>query len=265
MGKNGLDIQRYKGMPYGSITQTTNVTRDTKAFAAAFTAEPDGLEQNLPPGLSLHPNNRAQLSMYQVQDPFDTTHVEPYTITYLAIEVAGHDTEMISENDGVSTHPGRFFARYWTSSLDIALMKRESRGIPARIGLTEWERDSSLLTSTLYVEEQPIITLSAEVQEQVVDQVRGHLNYYTRRQIPSPSGPICEIDELVEIPIPVILDMYQSDDSTLSIEFTEEEHSAGEIETLRPTSVEAVRYSEYSMPHYPAGYVIKDYLADYPS
>jgi acetoacetate decarboxylase len=249
-------------MPAGSATPATNVTRTTRAIVAAYRGDPDGLARNLPPGVALHPNNTVHLSMYRITDRFNTTHVDLYTVTYLAIEIAGHDSQVTSAQDGAAMLPGRYFARYWVNNLDMVFLKRESRGVPARLGTTAWEERGGRLTSTLEVDGQPAICLEADVEEGIVDQVWGHLNYYGRRQIRRVDGPLCEIDELIELPIPVLFDLHKAESSSASIRFPEGDHPAGELASLRPSAIDSVVYCDYTIPHYPTGYVIRDYMAE---
>lgn len=262
MARSDQAIRYYEGMPPGSAAPATNVTRSTRAIVAAYKADPEGLAQNLPPGMELHPNHTVHLSMYRVTDRFNTTHIAPYTVTYLAIEVAGHDAEVHSASDGTTSLPGRYFARYWVNNLDIVFLKRESRGVPARLGTTVWDEDGGRLTSTLRVDDQPAIRLEAPVQEGIVDQVWGHLNYFGRRQIRRVDGPLCEIDELIELPIPVLFDIHGADSSAATVEFPDVGQVAGELESLRPVAVDSVVYCDYTIPHYPTGYVIRDYMTD---
>ncbi len=253
-------VRYYEGMPAGSATPATNVTRNTRAIVAAYKADPEGLRRNLPPGVALHPNHTVHLSMYRVTDRYNTTHVEPYTVTYLAIEIAGHDTEVVSETEGRSSMPGRYFARYWVNHLDIVFLKRESRGVPARLGTTCWEEGEGRLCSRLEVEEQTAIRLDAAVQEGVVDRVWGHLNYYGRRQIRRVDGPLCQIDELIELPIPVLFDIHSAASDTARLDFLGGSGKAGELDSLRPVAIDSVVYCDYTIPHYPTGYVIRDYM-----
>jgi hypothetical protein len=262
MTRSAQSIRYYEGMPPGSAQPATNVTRNTRAIVAAYKADPDGLSQNLPPGIDLHPNHTVHLSMYRVTDRFNTTHVDLYTVTYLAIEVSGHDGEVTSANEGKSMLPGRYFARYWVNNLDMVFLKRESRGVPARLGTTVWQEQNKRLVSQLEVDEHPAIRLEAAVEEGVVDQVWGHLNYFGRRQIRRVDGPLCEIDELIELPIPVLFDIHKADGDSATLEFSARDNAAGELESLQPIGIDSVVYCDYTIPHYPTGYVIRDYMAE---
>lgn len=262
MTRSAQPARYYQGMPPGSATPATNVTRNTRAIVAAYKADPDGLSRNLPPGLELHPNHTVHLSMYRVTDRFDTTHVHPYTVTYLAIEVSGHDGEVTSANEGTTTLPGRYFARYWVNHLDIVFLKRESRGVPARLGTTVWQEQNKRLVSRLEVEGHSAIRLEAAVEEGIVDQVWGHLNYFGRRQIRRVDGPLCQIDELIELPIPVLFDIHKADADSATLEFSKSDHAAGELESLKPVAIDSIVYCDYTIPHYPTGYVIRDYMAE---
>lgn len=253
-------MRYYEGMPAGSATPATNVTRNTRAIVAAYKGDPKGLRENLPPGVELHPSGTVHLSMYRVTDRFNTTHVEPYTVAYLAIEIAGHDSEVVSAQEGAMSMAGRYFARYWVNNLDMVFLKRESRGVPARLGTTVWEERAGRLTSTLEVEGEVAIRLDAAVEEGIVDQVWGHLNYFGRRQIRRVDGPLCQIDELIELPIPVLFDMHRADSDSARLDFPKSSGRAGELDSLRPVSIDSVVYCDYTIPHYPTGYVIRDYM-----
>lgn len=69
-----------------------------------YEADPEVFELALPPGLKPHPNNLVQMNMYQVPTAEQTSHLDSYTLTYLTVEVADHDSSAISAAEGISEY-----------------------------------------------------------------------------------------------------------------------------------------------------------------
>lgn len=65
---------------------------------------------------------------------------------------------------------------------------REVAGIPAMPGVRRAEVSDGVLTSTLAVNGQDVITARATVSDTFAGTLGGHLNYYAHRQFPRPEG-----------------------------------------------------------------------------
>ena len=79
-------------------------------FIIGYEADPKALKELLPEGLEPHPNNRVVLNMYTVPDASQTSGFGAYTLTYVTIEVKGHDSYTMGAPTG---YPGRYFAYYY--------------------------------------------------------------------------------------------------------------------------------------------------------
>ncbi len=82
-------------------------------YIVGFEADPQVLKAMLPEGLEPHPNNRVVLNMYTVPDGTETSGFGAYTLTYVTIEVDGHDSYT---KDAPAGFPGRYFTYYFNSS-----------------------------------------------------------------------------------------------------------------------------------------------------
>lgn len=202
--------------------------RDVWTLAITYKADPKAIRRWLPPGLEPHPDGRVEMTMYEVPDPRQTSGFGAFDLTYMTIEVAGHDGHM---DEGSVPIPGRYWATYWNSSHRVRTFARESVGIPARPGSTSWTRDSKVLTSTLALDGRPAIVLRAEVTDQPAGTAGGLLNYYTRRTIPSLDGGRASIDELVYVPIPFVAETYVASPISLDMDLGSEP----QVAALGPT------------------------------
>ncbi|MXR51276.1 acetoacetate decarboxylase [Halovenus sp. WSH3] len=249
----------YDGMPPGEQIPAPQLVRDARALVVGYEADPDALESVLPPGLEPHPNNRIQMNMYRVETATQTSHLPPYSLTYLCVEVAGHDSTALSESGGEMDIPGRYWVGYWNDSPRMQSFVRETMGIPCMPGVCRWERDGDELTSTLSVDGDPVITATASVDDEQIDTLSGHLNYYSRRQIPDPSGAGAQIDELVEIPIPFTCDLATAQVSEVEFAFPDGS-SFQRFAPVEPISTPSVLYGDITIT-YSQGRQVRDYRA----
>ncbi|WP_261371071.1 acetoacetate decarboxylase family protein [Sphingobium sp. B2] len=84
----------------------------------SYKADPAAIREILPPGLTPHPEGRVVLNMWDQNDAGSSSgfgNPGPVSVTYLAIEVEGHDTWTA---DGTVSAPGRYFAGQWISAED---------------------------------------------------------------------------------------------------------------------------------------------------
>lgn len=247
----------YTGMSPGESIPAPQLVRDAQALVVGYEADPEVLGAALPPGLEPHPNNRIQMNMYRVEDSTQTSHLPPYSLTYLCIEVADHDSRVQSAAGGEMTIPGRFWVGYWNDAPRMQAFVRETLGIPCLPGACSWERDGEELTSTLTVDDESVITVEASVDDEQIDTLSGHLNYYTRRQLPDPSGGHPQVDELVEIPIPFACEVATATVSDVAFDFPEKS-TFGQYAPVEPLSTPSVLYGSITIT-YSQGRQVRDY------
>jgi len=143
-------------------------------FIIGYEADPKALKEILPEGLEPHPNNRVVLNMYTVPDASQTSGLGAYTLTYVTIEVKGHDSYTMGAPTG---YPGRYFAYYFNSS-PVMRKFTEAAGIPAQEGFTTTTVKDGKLVANLQVGGKPFIESTADVGSEFAGVVGGHLNYF---------------------------------------------------------------------------------------
>ena len=219
-----------------------------------YQADPVALRAILPPGLTPHPNNLVQMNMYEVEAN-QTSGFGAFSLTYLTVEIADHDSLAA---EGTMPIPGRFFAYYWNSSPRVQSYAREGAGIPAMPGVRRSATTDGVLTSTLTVDGQDVITARASVTDNPAGTLGGHLNYYAHRQIPRPEGGIAALSELIELPLPFVVDLYEATVDDISFSFPEG-HPAAELAPVAPLNAPSVLYGDVTFT-YSMGRTIKDYI-----
>lgn len=255
---DSLDPTTYGGMPHGEQIPAPQLVKGARALVVGYEADPEVLASVLPPGLEPHPNNLVQMNMYRVPSSTQTGHLPPYSLTYLTVEIADHDSTAISEAGGEMSIPGRYWVGYWNDSPRMQSFVRETMGIPCLPGTCSWEEDGSELTSTLSVDDEPMITTTASVDDEQIDTLSGHLNYYAHRQIPDPSGASPQISELVEIPIPFICELATAEVSEVEFDFPEGS-SFQQFAPIEPLSTPSVLYGTITIT-YSQGRQVRNYL-----
>ena len=176
-----------------------------------YEADREVLEAALPPGLDPHPNNLVQMNTYRVPSREQTSHLDPYSLTYLTVEVDGHDRRAVSAAQSEFPVPGRLWVGYWNDSPQMQAFTREAGGIPTLAGSCSWEEEDGILISTLSVDGEAVIEAEASAGAEQIDTLIGHLHYYAHRQIPDPAGGRTQINELVEFPIPFVSDLHEAE------------------------------------------------------
>jgi acetoacetate decarboxylase len=244
-------------MPAGTwFPPTPQLIKDAWMLIAGYKADPDALQTVLPPGLEPHANGLVQMNMYIVPDANQTSGFGSFSLTYLTIEIADHDSLAA---DGSMRIPGRFFAFYWNSSDRVRTYAREACGIPAVPGSCSWSRTENSLISTLTVDERPVITAVATTTDNKLMTLGGHLNYYAHRQLPRPEGGRAEVSELLEFPLPFVADLYDASVQDIKFNFPEGE-PASALAPLEPLHVPSLLYGQVTFT-YSMGRRIHDYVA----
>lgn len=221
-----------------------------------YQADPEALAEVLPPGLTPHSNGLVQMNMYEVTAE-QTSGFGAFSLTYLTVEIEGHDSLAA---DGTFPIPGRFFAYYWNSSPRVLAYAREAAGIPAMHGVRSGQISDNTLTSTLQVDGRDAIIARASVTDRAAGTLGGHLNYYTHRQIPRAEGGRAAISELVELPLPFVVDLYEASVDDIVFDFPEG-HPAQRLRPVTPLVTPAVLWGDVTFT-YSMGRVIRDYLAE---
>lgn len=247
----------YRGMPPTVwAPEAPQLIRDARMVIVGYQADREALQEILPPGLVPHENNTVQMNMYDIEAD-QSSGFGGFSLTYLTVEIDGHDSLAA---DGAMAIPGRYFAYYWNSSQRVISYARESSGIPAMLGTRTGELEGSKLTSTLSIENSAAITVSASVTDTHVGNLGGHLNYYSHRQIPEPSGGYAALSQLIELPLPFTVKLF--DASVDDITFTMPDgHPAAKLAPTTPLNVTSLLYGDVTFT-YSMGRVLHDYLED---
>lgn len=247
----------YTGMPPRKwFPPTPQLIKDAWMLIIGYKANADAIRAVLPPGVEPHPNSLVQMNMYEIPDGKQTSGFGPYSLTYLSVEIADHDSLAA---DGTMALPGRFFAYYWNSSERVRRYAREAAGVPALPGSCSWVREGNKLLSTLTVVDQPVIRAVASVTDNFLMTLGGHLNYYSHRQFAAPDGGSAVVSELLEFPLPFVVDLYEATVEDVEFSFPDGEPAA-ELAPLQPLEVPSVLHGKVTFT-YSMGRRIRDYLA----
>lgn len=162
-------------------------------FIAAYKADPEALKALLPEGLEATGN--VVINMYTVPEATQTSGFGAYTLTYLTVEIKGHDSYIMNSD---ATIPGRYFAYYFNSS---PFMREYTKliGIPAEEGMTTTTVKDGKLTATLTVGGQKFIEATADVGSELGNFGGGHLNYFGLLETEKDGKTVKQI---VKYPIP---------------------------------------------------------------
>jgi len=246
----------YRGMPPQQwAPPTPQLIRDARMLIIGYEAERAALEAALPPGLTPNSSNLVQMNMYEV-DAEQTSGFGAFSLTYLTVELEGQDSVA---GEGAMRIPGRFFAYYWNSSPRMISYARETSGIPALPGVRRSVVEAGTLTSTLTVDGDDVITARASVTDRPAGTLGGHLNYYAHRQFPDLCGGTAVLSELVELPLPFVVDLYEATVDDVAFSFPNG-HPAAALAPVLPLRTPSVMYGDVTFT-YSMGRRIRDYLA----
>jgi Acetoacetate decarboxylase (ADC) len=173
----------------------------------------------LPRTLEPAANGAVYMNQYVVDSAEQTTGFGAYSLTYLGVDVAGHNAP-----DGVT--PGRFFTAYMNSS-EVVRAYASARGVPATAGETTLEVDGGVLTATTSVDGRPVIRSTAQVGDEVELTLGGHLRYITQVKGRLVAGNYPYVGELI------------GGFSVTSIEFLDPDHPAYDLRPASPLEVVA--------------------------
>jgi hypothetical protein len=246
----------YSGMAGGAWTPPApQLLKDVLMLIVGYRADPDVLRDLLPPGLEPHESGAVQMNMYECPDPAQTSGFGAFSLTYLTVEVAGHDSQVA---EGTMAVPGRFWVGYWNSSPRVRTYAREQAGIPALPGECTWTHEGDRLRSRLTVDGATAIETVATVGTEEVGVLGGHLHYYAHREIPVPAGGTNAISELLEIPLPFVAHLREAQVEDVSFHFPEGSPFA-RLAPVTPLDVTGVLHGRVTFT-YSAARRVRDYL-----
>lgn len=194
---------------------TPQLIRAARMMIIGYPADPKGLAAVLPPGLKPHRNHRVQMNMYEVGEG-QTSGFGPFSLTYLTVEIADHDSELA---EGIARIPGRYFAFYWNSSPRVRHFVRGALGVGAAPGERRLEGSAECQTSILKTGGRDVITATVATSDRAAGTLGGHLNYYSRRTVLRPDGGGPALDELLEFPLPFVADVFEASVKDIRFDF----------------------------------------------
>jgi hypothetical protein len=250
--------RRYGGMTGGAwAPPTPQLLKDVWMLIVGYKAEGHVLRDLLPPGLEPHPSGLIQMNMYVCPDPAQTSGFGAFSLTYLTVEVAGHDS---TAAEGTIAIPGQYWVGYWNESSRVRTYAREAVGIPALPDACAWERTGDRLVSTLTVDGTPVIRTTAVTEDRQVGTLGGHLNYYAHREFPAPEGGRPVISELIEVPIPFVAELYPARVEGIAFSFPEGSVPS-RLAPVEPLQAPSVLYGKVTFT-YSMGRRIKNYMSE---
>ena len=207
-----------------SILPEPQLVKDAWMLETYFEADPDAIKVVLPPGLKPHPSNTVVVNMYTVPDAANTSGFGAYTLTYIAVQVMGHDAYMVGSKDVI---PGLYFVHYWNSS-DTMSVYIGRAGMPNDLGgVTTMQRDTSKVTTRLTANGKPFIEATSDISGDLQAAAGGHVNYLYRKGA-----------QLMKLPLPWICREVKSDNPTITFQMSPD-HPAYK---LRPRKILAAAH-----------------------
>lgn len=253
MNNNNEDVIK---MPLAMwFPPTPQLIKDARMLIIGYRADMKAIQEVLPPGLEAHPNGLVQMNMYEVSGD-QTSGFGAFTLTYLAVEVANHDSYAA---EGTIPIPGRYFAYYWNSSARVCAYVRESMGLRAMPGDRRTESSGGKLQSILNVEGRDVIRVIASVSEAAGGTLGGHLNYYSHREFLKPEGGSPVLSELLEFPLPFVANLYDAQIEDIAFDFPDG-HPASRLAPIAPLETPAIMHADVTFT-YSMGRRLQDYLA----
>ncbi len=197
------------------VPPAPQLVTDAWMLIVGFEADAAAIKAVLPQGLEPHPDNTVVMNMYTVPDPSQTSGFGAYTLTYVTVEVKGHDSYTMGQPTG---YPGRYFVFYFNSS---ELMREFTKkvGIPAEPGFTKITKENGKLRSVLEVDGKPFIEATADVGDEFQSVVGGHLNYFGLKTTQKNGS---ELHQVMKYPIPWVGKPVKTENTTVTFKMPEE-------------------------------------------
>ncbi|WP_431936798.1 hypothetical protein [Micromonospora sp. RP3T] len=186
-------------------------------------ADPGAAEALVPTGLRPHPQRQVFLNQYVVDDDTQTSGFGAYSLTYLGVSLA--DMEPPDRET-----PGGWWTHYLASS-DRVRQYAAGRGAPVADGTTRLDLRGGWLTAETWVDDRPLIRVTARVGHTGTDARSGHHRYLTRHH-----------GELIVTDYPYVAEPV-SPFEVESVEFLAPDHP---VHALRPANPLDVCWGFYS-------------------
>lgn len=233
-------------MSFAEDLPAPQLVTDAWMLYIGFEADPEAVKALLPPGLEPN-NNNVVMNMYTVPDPSQTSGFGAYTLTYVTVELKGHEGYTMGQPAG---YAGRYFVFYFNSS---ELMRDFTKkvGIPAEEGMTKQTKENGKLTSVLEVGGKPFIVATADVGDELQSVVGGHLNYFGLRKIQKDGS---EVSQVMKYPIPFVSKVVKTENPTLAFKMPTDHP----LYRLKPIKVQWASYMRGSFV-YPQPEVLKEW------
>jgi hypothetical protein len=214
------------------------LVKDLWALETFFEADPEAIKAVLPPGLTPHPSNTVAVNMYTVPEASNTSGFGAYTLTYIAVQVMGHDAYIYGSKDTV---PGLYLVHYWNSSEGMRAYTGRA-GFPNELGgMTTMQKDSGKVATRLSVNGKPFIEASSDLSGEPQPAAGGHANYLYRKG-----------SQLMKLPLPWICRDVKTENAMIAFQMPPE-HPAYK---LRPKKISFAFHSQCTI-SYPQAVAIK--------
>lgn len=209
-----------------AIPPEPQLVKDLWLLETFFEADPEAIKAVLPPGLKPHPSNTVAVNMYTVPEGGNTSGFGPYTLSYIAVQVEGHDSYIYGSKD---TIPGLYIVHYWNSS-DHMRAYTTRAGFPNELGgATTLEKDAKKATARLTVNGKPFIEASSALSGEAQPATGGHVNYLYRKS-----------SQIMKLPLPWICHDVKTENAAINFQMPPE-HPAYK---LRPKKVTFALHSQ---------------------
>lgn len=208
------------------------VTNSRMLYFTWVPADPAAVDALLPAGLRAAENRQLFINQYVVDSADQTSGFDAYSLTYMGVDLSGHDTP-----DGAV--PGRWWTHYFNSNADMRAYAA-ARGVPAGAGETVLEVEGDRLVATTSADGVPVLRTTVRVGEPAAVG-RGQLRYVTDVDGTLTSGLYPFVADMVD-PFEV-----------LSFEFLAPDHSTWALRPADPLEVTWGFYSPAASFCYPGG------------
>ena len=228
-----------------NVPPAPQLVTDAWMLYMGFKADAGAIRSLLPQEFEPHPDNMVVINLYTVPDASQTSGFGAYTLTYLTLQIKGHDAYTMGSNEGM---PGRFWVGYFVSS-EVVRSFPGSVGIPSEPGNTTLTKQGGKLRAVLEVGGQVFIEATADVGDEFQAPIGGHLNYFTKGKVKT-NGP--EATQIVKFPIPYVSRPVRTENATVTFKMPE----SHPLYPLKPISVAWAAYVRGSFV-YPQHQIIK--------
>ncbi len=187
-----------------AVPPEPQLVKDAWMLLIGYEADPAAIRELLPPGLEPADSNSVVMNLYTVLEDSQTSGLGPYTLTYLSIELKGHDGYVVGAADAI---PGRYVAYYWNSS-DLMRAYTRRAGFPDHAGgYTTLLREPGKVTARLTVNGRPFIEADAQASGSLQAAYSGQVSYLGRKD-----------GKVVKFPLPYSCESIKTDNATVNFQ-----------------------------------------------